>query len=947
MAHAATDAASWDDLSPHWQAVVRAFEDSQGIPHDEPLQKLLNPTMRANGKRFSLLAYSEDQPRDDHGRWTSDGGGGSGADDFQKLEDLRGEWNDLNKEMFAAGMDPNDPHVKEIIDRQCDIVDEIHALNLDRGGPAGIGLPGGPKDVVVVGAGPAGLTAAIYGGSEGLDTLLVEAGSEPGGQAGFSSRIENYMGFPGGVSGEDLGQVGLLQAQRVGADTEMNSRVTGMSYDPETGMKTLTFEDGTTVDTRAVVIAGGVQFRTLDIPGGEGPGIVYGDSGALKDMVGDGNAFIVGGANSAGQAALDVAASDAEHVNLMVRGDNLEKGMSDYLVNQVQDDPKISVMTNTSIAKVERDSAGNVQGVTTTDGRFLPGDGVMFAVGSAPQTDWATGVNKSEGGKIVTPGGSFETNVPGVFAAGDVRDGSRGRVVVASAEGAIAISQAHDYFGTAKLPPLEIPSSVQAAGKKVDGAAGWLDKVRALDAETPWMPAPTAADLAPVRLDPAKLGRMRVRGRKALVAYSEDQPRDDHGRWTDGPGGGGDGKEAPEVVTSDPDVALRALAEGKTVELNQPVQVSTMLDRLQNKVEYAVKKGEDAPRINLCDVTVENTSIFCGESKDIPRAEMPQLKGVPVEGSPAASMEVDKRGEVDLTAQFKQQLEGEGVAIQPRDFSVSTLKATQNELDGVKVAGIYTYLKGGGVIDSPPYLVSKEGYILDGHHRWAAEVALDYSDNRPDWNITVDQVDESILPLLAQANAFAGEMGLPQVAMQQGLGASVSPIVYRIGPWRFRVEGRKVSLVEEGIVRDSVLVDRYTLLAYAEDQPRDDHGRWTGEGGMSAYKTDGVLHEERTPQQAEQNDRRMDEIVTQAGEEEGLHLQAERVLHGGDQMAWDVMDAGGNWGGIGRYGTVGFDGTSWYTDTDWGREHVVGPVQGAEDVVRKGTGGYAARSEPV
>ena len=223
------------------------------------------------------------------------------------------------------------------------------------------------------------------------------------------------------------------------------------------------------------------------------------------------------------------------------------------------------------------------------------------------------------------------------------------------------------------------------------------------------------------------------------------------------------------VVTSDPEEAVRALAAGKHVELQQHEQVSTMLDKLNAYVKEMAEKGEDAPNLDLCRVTVKGTSLFCVEGKGIPRAQMPQLLGKPTPGTKADEMPRNSKGEVDLTPHFIAHLVDKGVKIERTRMLVSHMKATQNELNGVKVAGIFNFLNGGGKIESEPYLVGREGYVVDGHHRWAAEIGLDFTDNHPDWETAVDKIDMPILELLKESNAFALEWGIPQAGFSQGV----------------------------------------------------------------------------------------------------------------------------------------------------------------------------------
>lgn len=491
-----TDTTNLDSLTPEQRTSAEALAKTLGHP------------LTAS----ALLAYSEDQARDDHGRWTDGGGGESQA---QQFNNLRGEWSATNRDLLPYAGDPNNPKAVAIIDKQIELTNEMHALNVDRGGPEGIGQPGGPRDVVVVGAGPAGLSAGVYGGTEGLDTLLVEASQGPGGQAGLSARIENTLGFPAGVTGEQLGAAGLEQAERNGAEVEFGQRVTGMSYDEETGLKTLTFEDGHTVDTRSVVIAGGVQFNTLDVPGAEGAGVVYGDVNALREYVTpDGNCIIIGGANSAGQAGVALA-QDGHPVSMLVRGDSLDS-MSTNLRDTLSTDPNVSVVTSASVASVTRGANGEVTGVTLTDGRQLSGSGVLVAIGSAPHADWASGVARNERGfvQVGQNGASpLETNIPGVYAAGDVREGAMARVVSAASDGAVAVAAAHTAMleAAATAQAAMDAATAQAAKDAVvvasakkkfsDDATRYLEQIRKFDRENPFTGMPAPEDIPPKNHD--------------------------------------------------------------------------------------------------------------------------------------------------------------------------------------------------------------------------------------------------------------------------------------------------------------------------------------------------------------------------------------------------------------------------------------------------------------
>lgn len=221
-------------------------------------------------------------------------------------------------------------------------------------------------------------------------------------------------------------------------------------------------------------------------------------------------------------------------------------------------------------------------------------------------------------------------------------------------------------------------------------------------------------------------------------------------------------------ANGDIEVAAKALAAGKRVRLNQPREVATLLDKLNEMVRDAAAKGEKAPTYDLCKVSVPGTNLFCLESKNIPRVQMPQLKGVPTPGSKASKVKPDKRGEVDLQDEFRKWLEDSGVKITDETEKAAYCRATQNELNGAKVAGIERAFQE-GKLDYARLFVSKDNYIVDGHHRWAAQVANDLRDNVPgDITMDVARVDMDIGELLAAANQFAADWGIPQVGLNQG-----------------------------------------------------------------------------------------------------------------------------------------------------------------------------------
>jgi thioredoxin reductase (NADPH) len=323
-------------------------------------------------------------------------------------------------------------------------------------------------DLVVVGAGPAGLAAAVYGASEGLHTLLVEA-EAPGGQAGMSSRIENYLGFPAGLSGGDLARRGLTQAKRLGAEILTPQQVTALRV--EDGYKILTLANGDEINARALLLSTGVSYRRLDAPGVEqctGAGIYYGAALSEAASVAGEDIYIVGGANSAGQAAVFFSAH-ARTVTILVRGASLEDAMSQYLVERIHATANITEAVRSEVAGVggtDRLQSITIRDIKTGEEQTVPATAMFVFIGAIPHTEWLDGmVARDEHGFILTGpdlAGSdlagwpndrhphlLESSVPGVFAAGDVRHGSVKRVASAVGEGSVAVMSIHRYLSEA------------------------------------------------------------------------------------------------------------------------------------------------------------------------------------------------------------------------------------------------------------------------------------------------------------------------------------------------------------------------------------------------------------------------------------------------------------------------------------------------------------------
>jgi thioredoxin reductase (NADPH) len=317
-------------------------------------------------------------------------------------------------------------------------------------------------DVVVVGGGPAGLTAAVYAGSEGLRTLVIER-HVIGGQAGASSLIRNYLGFPRGISGAELTQRAYQQAWLFGAKFVFAREVTGLRSNGT--KKILTLSDGREISADAVVIATGAKYRRLEVPEVDrfvGTSVFYTTFGEMR-LVRGLDVAVIGGGNSAGQAVIHLA-TFARQVTLVVRANSLESGMSDYLVQQIRRTPNIEVRLGAEVVGAEggermerlaiRDRASNA-----TD--IIPAKLLFVLIGAMPHTNWLAGaVQRNDKGFIATGHDvdlgawpmdrkpmDFETSMPGVFAVGDVRLGSVKRVASAVGEGAVAVQHVHQYLG--------------------------------------------------------------------------------------------------------------------------------------------------------------------------------------------------------------------------------------------------------------------------------------------------------------------------------------------------------------------------------------------------------------------------------------------------------------------------------------------------------------------
>ncbi len=325
-------------------------------------------------------------------------------------------------------------------------------------------------DVVIIGAGPAGLAAAVYGGSEGLKTLLVEKRA-PGGQAGTSSRIENYLGFPKGLSGGELTRRALTQAERFGAEFLTPQEVTGLRVNGH--YKELLLHDGASINTRSVVITSGVQYRRHPAPGVDdftGAGVYYGAATTEAQTCRNQEVYIVGGGNSAGQGAVYLS-QYAKQVNILIRRPDLSSSMSSYLIDQIEGIDNIAVYGRREV--IEAMGSNRLECLVIRnmddDSTYQVAAAALFVfIGARPSTDWIADVLMHDRKGFLITGRDLlqqtdfakiwkeerdpyflETSIPGVLAAGDVRSGAMNRVASAVGEGAMAIKFVHEYLSKA------------------------------------------------------------------------------------------------------------------------------------------------------------------------------------------------------------------------------------------------------------------------------------------------------------------------------------------------------------------------------------------------------------------------------------------------------------------------------------------------------------------
>jgi thioredoxin reductase (NADPH) len=316
--------------------------------------------------------------------------------------------------------------------------------------------PGHVHDVVVVGAGPAGLAAAVYAASEGLDTLVVEV-EAPGGQAGTSSKIENYLGFPTGISGQALAGRAQVQAQKFGARLAISRAASGVNCAAQP--LRLRLDDGACVKAKTLVIATGARYRTLDVENYaefEGQGVHYAATSMEAKLCGEEEVAVVGGGNSAGQAAVFLSRS-ASCVHVLVRSKGLAATMSNYLIERIEASPRIKLHSETEITGLNGDRM--LSSVTWTNratgaSETRPIGNIFVMIGAAPNTDWLGGCLALDSKGFVVTGAAaapnaaspYETSLPGIFAVGDVRSGSTKRVASAVGEGSVVVADIHRFL---------------------------------------------------------------------------------------------------------------------------------------------------------------------------------------------------------------------------------------------------------------------------------------------------------------------------------------------------------------------------------------------------------------------------------------------------------------------------------------------------------------------
>jgi len=439
----------WDPPSQHLYPVIDDLLEDWNASYRPPYEGI-----RVLGTRWSSKAYE--------------------VRDFLARNHVPYQWIDVE-------LSAEDPEVKQLIASIGDDAAKLPLTLLPDGtrlfqsSPAELAEKVGLKtradtqfyDFAIVGGGPGGLAAAVYGASEGLRTVMIDR-EAPGGQAGLSSRIENYLGFPSGLSGTDLARRAVMQAQRFGVEIIAPQEVVGLRG--EGPYRILKLADGNEISCHAVLIATGVQWRRLDVPGMDrlrGAGIYYGGGSQEAISCKGETVYVVGGANSAGQAAMNFA-QYAEKVIMLLRGDSLSATMSRYLIDQIEKTPNIQLWTHAEVIEVHGEThleEISVQCSDTNTVERVPASAMFIYIGALPMTDWlGTTVLRDERGFVLAGPDMLkdgkrpaqwnldrapfllESSLPGVFVVGDVRHGSIKRVASAVGEGAIAVQFIHRYM---------------------------------------------------------------------------------------------------------------------------------------------------------------------------------------------------------------------------------------------------------------------------------------------------------------------------------------------------------------------------------------------------------------------------------------------------------------------------------------------------------------------
>jgi thioredoxin reductase (NADPH) len=429
-----------DDLLEDWQATFRpAFDGVRVLGH--------RWSARSYGVRDFLARQQVPY------RWLDVETAANSAETRAAIEIAGGDAAKLPAVLFADGSFLSDPSTAQIAER----------LGLRTRAETSF------YDLLIVGGGPAGLAAAVYGASEGLKTVMIER-EAPGGQAGMSSRIENYLGFPSGLSGADLARRAVAQAKRFGVEILAPQEATKLRV--EAGTKFVTLTDGTEIGAKAVLIATGVSYRKLDVPGIErvqGAGVYYGAAMTEAVACKGEDVYIVGGANSAGQAAVFFA-QHARRVVMLVRGNSLAAGMSQYLVEQIKQTSNIAVELNSQVVEVfgeEHLEAIAIYCATSKETNKVAANSLFIFIGAVPGTEWVADVLEREEKGFLLSGSDLmrdgkppknwplerdpwllEASVPGIFLAGDVRYRSVKRVASGVGEGANAVQFVHQYLST-------------------------------------------------------------------------------------------------------------------------------------------------------------------------------------------------------------------------------------------------------------------------------------------------------------------------------------------------------------------------------------------------------------------------------------------------------------------------------------------------------------------